>query len=364
MTSRLGYGLPDGHAVKYSDNVSIMICSLYTHGARALLALGLSLLAAQPLVARTIIKLTTLAPKDSSYHQALQRMGQEWKKASGGEVDLIIYPGGIQGGESAMVKRMRIGQVHAAMLTAVGLSEIEPAVSGLQSMPMMFRDFAEVDYIGEKLQPDLEDMLKEKGFIVLFWSDAGWVRYFSKSIMATPDDLRKLKMFSWSGGVKTDTIAKRAGFNAVPLETADILPGLQTGLIDVVAMPPFFALSSQIYTAADNMLELPWAPLVGATIMNRKTWDKIPPDTQEAMKKSALEAGRTIKETARRESDEAVKTMKEKWGLQVHRPTGDQLELWREAAEAIYPDLRGELIPAGIWDNVVKWLEEYRAKAG
>jgi TRAP-type C4-dicarboxylate transport system substrate-binding protein len=341
-----------------------MIRLLFTPVTRAIFAIGLSIAAAQPLCARTLIKLTTLAPKDSSYHRALQRLGQEWKKASGGDIDLVIYPGGIQGGESAMIKRMKIGQVQAAMVTAVGLSEIEPAVAGLQSMPMMFRNFEEVDFIGTKLQPDLEAMLAEKGFVVLFWSDAGWVRHFSKRKMLTPDDMKKMKLFSWSGGTNSDAIAKRAGFNPVPLETADILPGLQTGLIDAVAMPPFYALSSQIYTVADNLLELPWAPLVGATIVNKKTWDKIPPDTQEAMRESALKTGQLIKETARNESREAVKTMQEKWGLAVHRPTEAQLKQWRDASAAIYPDLRGEVIPADIWDKVVKWLEEYRAKAG
>ena len=88
------------------------------------------------------IKLTTLAPKGSSPHRALQKMGQAWREASGGAVDLIIYPGGIQGGEAAMVERMWINQSQAGLLTGVGLMEIEPTVSGLQNLPMMFRSLS------------------------------------------------------------------------------------------------------------------------------------------------------------------------------------------------------------------------------
>lgn len=311
--------------------------------------------------ARTTIKLTTLAPKDSSYHQALQKMGQQWAKASKGEVDLVIYPGGIQGGESAMIKRMRIGQIQAAMITAVGLSDIEPSVTGLQSMPMMFRDFDEVDHIGGKLQPQLEEMLLEKGFVVLFWSDAGWVQYFSKSPVRVPDDMKRMKMFSWSKGDESDMIVKRAGFNPVALETADILPGLQTGLIDVVAMPPFYALSTQVYTVAPHMVELNWAPLVGALVVKRDVWEKISAEAREAMRGAALEAGKQIKGTSRKESDDAVATMKEKWGLKVHRPTGAEVEAWRKTCEAVYPEIRGKVVPEKIWDSVVGWLEEYRA---
>lgn len=328
-------------------------------GAGALLALWLW--PAVPAQAKTLIKLTTLAPKDSSYHQALQKMGQQWAKATGGDIDLVIYPGGIQGGESAMIKRMRIGQIQAAMVTAVGLSDIEPSVTGLQYMPMMFRDLAEVDHVGAKLQPTLEEMLAAKGFVVLFWTDAGWVQYFSKKPVRTPDDLKKLKMFSWSKGDESDMIAKRAGFNPVALETADILPGLQTGLIDVVAMPPFYALGTQIYTVASHMAQLNWAPLVGATVIKKDIWDRMPADKQAALKEAALAAGRQIKATSRKESDDAVETMAQKWGLKVHRPTPEEIEAWRKTCEAVYPEIRGKVVPDKIWDDVVKWLQEYRS---
>ena len=121
------------------ENKRIGHCGGFAGRCRMVVWLALCMLAV-PLHAKTLIKLTTLAPKDSSYHQALQKMGQQWAKATGGDIDLVIYPGGIQGGESAMIKRMRIGQIQAAMITTVGLSDIEPSVSGLQSMPMMLRD--------------------------------------------------------------------------------------------------------------------------------------------------------------------------------------------------------------------------------
>ena len=124
------------------------------------------------------VRLGTLAPRGSSYYKHLQAMGEKWRTAPGGGVALTLYPDGTMGSEADMVRRMRLGQLQAGMLTAVGLAEIEPAVTGLQSMPLMFRTLEEVDYIGEKLQPMLEKRLEEKGFVALFWSDTGWVRFF------------------------------------------------------------------------------------------------------------------------------------------------------------------------------------------
>ncbi len=306
------------------------------------------------------VRLGTLVSKGSSFYKHLQAMGEKWRPAPGGSVSLTIYPDGTMGGEADMVRRMRIGQLQAGTLTTVGLAEIEPGVSGLQNMPMMFRSLEEVDYIGEKLQPMLEKRLLEKGFIVLFWVDAGWVRFFSKEPVMRPDDLKKTKLFAWAGNADAVDIYKEAGFNPVALETVDILPSLQTGLITAVPVPPFVALASQIDGPAPHMLELNWAPLVGATVIGKKTWDSIPRAGQDVMMKAAVEAGRLIKEDNRRENVESVEAMKKR-GLKVHSISPEIETEWRRASEVIYPKIRGRLVPADIFDEVVKLLKEYRA---
>jgi len=310
--------------------------------------------------AATKIKLTTLAPRGSSYYKILKKMGDEWRKLSDGSIRLVIYPGGIQGGEAAMVDRMRINQSQAALLTAVGLSEIEPAVNGLQSFPVMFNNLDEVDYIGRGLHPRLEKRLEEKGFHVIFWVDVGWVRFFSRSPMITPADLKKMKLFTWVGNTRQVDIMQSAGFNPVPLETADIIPGLQTGLIDVVSMPPFYALARQVYLPAPNMLDLDWAPLIGAAVITKKAWDKIPVEFRDGLLSAASRAGEEIRAAGRRENSESVLTMEEKWGLKVHSVSPEIKEEWRMSMEKIYPEIRGTIVPADIFDEVVRLLKEYR----
>src|SRR5712691_6201637 len=124
--------------------------------------------------AKTLVKLGTLAPRDSSFHKILMAMGTAWSKVPGGAT-LRIYPGGAAGGEADMVLKMKIGQIDAALLTTNGLADIDPAVQSLQAIPMMFRSLDEVDYVSDKLAPKLNKRLRDKGFVVLFWGDAGWV---------------------------------------------------------------------------------------------------------------------------------------------------------------------------------------------
>ena len=83
---------------------------------------------------------------------------------------------------------------------------------------------------------------------MLFWGDAGWVRFFSKEPGAAAHGLpAKMKMFAWAGDNPQVDIMKALGYQPVVLEIADILPGLQTGMIDMVPSTPFYALVGQFY---------------------------------------------------------------------------------------------------------------------
>ncbi len=310
--------------------------------------------------AETKIRLATLAPKDTSFHKSLMTMGEKWREATGGSVTLTIYTDGTMGGESDMVRRMRVGQLQAAMLTVNGLMQIEESVSSVQNMPMMFRSLDEVDFVREKLRAALEKKLLDKGFVVLFWGDAGWVRFFSRQPAAKPDDFKKMKMHVGAGDTRTIDIMKSLGYTPVPLEQTDVLTGLQTGLIDAVPSVPFYALAGQFFGPAPYMIELNWAPLVGGTVITKKAWNAIPENQREALMKAAAEAGQAIKARSRAEADESVEAMKKR-GMKVQTLTPELTAEWEQFANQAYPMIRGKIVPADMFDEVQNLLKEYRA---
>jgi len=321
----------------------------------------LALMASTVLADPVKIKLGTLAPKDSSPHNSLKAMAESWRQLPGGGAQLIMFTDGTQGGEADMVRRMRIGQLQAAMLTTGGLADIDDSVSCLQMMPYVFRSLDELDYVSDKMRARLEKRLADKGFIVLFWADAGWVRFFSRHPVLFPDDLRSQKLFVGAADSKALDIMKAAGYQPIPLEAADILPGLKTGLIDAVPAPPFFALAGQFYSPAPHMLNINWVPLVGACVVTKKTWDKFPLEVQQAMLVTAEKAGKEIRMQARKEMVESINAMKKR-GLEVHELTPAAAEAWHKLAESAYPKIRGAIVPAELFDEVMKSLSEYRAK--
>jgi len=309
------------------------------------------------------VRLGTLVPRGTSYHRNLLAMGQQWRQASGEEVRLTVFPDGLQGGEADMVGLMQTGNLDAGLLSAVGLSEIEKAVTALQSMPMSFRTFEEVDYVGEKLRPLLEGRLLDKGYVVLFWMDSGWVRFFSKQPLLHPADLRRQKIFCWSGDVDGFDGWKAAGFNPVALETAGIPQGLLSGSIDVVPMPPFFALAGQLDLQAKHMVELNWAPLVGAAVVRKQTWDRVPVELRDRLREIAKQTGLAVKADGRAESAASVVAMKKR-GLKVQSVTPEVEAEWRATIEKLQDHVRGGEVPADMYDEAQRLLKEYRAAGG
>jgi len=306
------------------------------------------------------LRIGTLAPKNSLYHRQLMALGEAWRTAQGGHGKYLVYPDGSQGGETDMVRRMRIGQLQGGLLSVVGLREIDPSIAALQNMPMMFKSWDEVDYVREKMRPAMEKKFLEKGFVVLAWGDAGWVRFFSKEPAFGPNDFKKMKFFAWGAEADQQEIMKSLGYTPVPLETADILPAIQTGMINAVPSTPYFALATQIYTTANNMLDMNWAPVVGALIITRKAWDELTPEGQVAVREAGAKAGVQLRAKARQEVDEAVDAMKKR-GLTVNQPNAAQIKEWNTLADGLYPRIRGKLVPAEQFDEVVRHLKDFRA---
>lgn len=307
------------------------------------------------------IPLGTLAPRDSSFYSALAEMKEKWRDASGGAVNLIIYPDGVQGSEAAMVQGLRARSLSAGMFTVVGLSAIDRSIGGLSYLPLTFRSWGEYDYVVEKLSPRLEKLLLDKGFVVLFWGDAGWVRFFSKIPAIHPDDFKPLKMFTWAGNSDQVDLMKTLGYRPVPLETADILPGLKRDLINAIPLPPNQALLGQCYTVAKQMLALKWSVLSGGAVIRKDVWDKIPPDIQEKFRTAASAAGAKIRAADRKEDEESIAEM-QKRGLTVNPVTPQVEEEWLKLTKIIYPEIRGKVVPADIFDEVQRLVAEYRAR--
>jgi TRAP-type C4-dicarboxylate transport system substrate-binding protein len=305
-----------------------------------------------------VIKMATLIPEGSSWHRIMKESADRWAKISNGQVKVIIYPGGTQGDDPDLVRKMRLGTLNAALLSSVGVGEIEKAVWAL-SVPMAYNDYDEMYYVHEKLRPKLEASMAEKGFVVLNWADAGWGHFFSVKPVKTPDDMRALKLFVWAGDTKSIEIWRSAGFNPVPLPGTELATALQTGLVNAFTAPPQLAVITRQYENAKYMTDMKWGVLLGATVVNKAVWERIPEALRPQLLAESQETGKLLQKEVRESEAKDVEAMKKR-GLTVVDVDAKTKELWRQAVAPTYPKMRSEFMPPWAYDEAMQYRDEYR----
>jgi len=304
------------------------------------------------------IRLGAIVPKGSLWDESLQYVRQEWHRISGGTVKVKIYSGGNLGDETELVRKMRQGTIGAAGLSSVGLSRIDNGVSCLQ-VPMMFRSYDELDYVRDRIAPKLEQRIEAKGFKVLNWADGGWVHTFTTKPARTPDEVKRLKLFTSAGDPETERLYKDFGFHVVPLSMAEMVTSLQTGAIEAFSTVPLFAQLQESYKLAPHMIDVLWMPLVGGTVISQKVWEQIPAAYRAPMIEAARGAGTRLRGDIRAMGDVAVREMTTR-GLKVVAVDEATRELWRSSAVRAYPQLRGSYCPADLFDEVVRLRDGFR----
>jgi len=330
--------------------------------ARILTHLASLLLAALTANSQTTeIKLATILPRGVGQDFILRKLAEDWNKATSGTFELKIAPGAQKDGEAGIVRKLHSKNYQAGLLSAVGLSEIEKDVTALQLMPLVFRNWDEVDHVREHIRGPLESKLRAKGFVLLFWADSGWVNFFSKEALATPDDFKKTKMFCWAGNAEQVEIMKSLGYRPYALETDNIHSGFASGMIESAPVTPAFALGCQIPTVAKHVLNVNWSPIVGAAIVRKDVWDAIPPELQKRLLALCNKAGSDIRLEGRRFHQEALATLAKGPKTRVHTPTPEQLAQWDALGIEVGTKVRGKLVPPLIYDEVQSLLKEYRA---
>ena len=322
----------------------------------ALLLAGPIPLAAKPI----LVKLGTIAPEGSAWHDALLEIRQKWRQSSEGNVELRIYPGGVLGGETEMVRKVQRGGLDAVTLSASGLTFIDKNLDCL-ALPLLMESYEQLDFVRGGVTPKLEALLERRKFKLLNWAEAGWLYFFSKSPIRTPDDLRRRRLWTATGRPEMEAMYKQFGINVVPLPANEMLTALQTGLIDTIDVPPLFALLDNSYQVANHMTDLKWAPLNAATVISVRKWSQIPATYRARLRESAQTVARELRAVNRRTGQEAIAEMKSR-GLNVITLNASEHALWRAEVERGYPKLRGSFVDAELFDEVMRLHQEYRGR--
>jgi TRAP-type transport system periplasmic protein len=308
---------------------------------------------------QTVIKLTTLVPDGSIWHRILVEQATEVRRSAGGAVEIRIYAGGVAGDDPDLVRKMRIGQFHAAALSVQGLTEIDEAFRVFQ-IPSFFESPEESFHVLDELTPVLRQRLDEKGFVLINWGYGGWAHLYSKRPLRSAAELRARKMFMWGGEERSIRIWRANGLQPLGLASTDIMMALQTGMIEVLTTTPLAALSLQWFRLVPYQLDPGFAPLIGATVMTKRAWNALPANARDGL----IRSGRAAETRFRREipvhEERAIAAMVER-GLQRTSIEERSRREWDALVEGIAAGTRGELVPADVYDLAVRSRARYRA---
>jgi TRAP-type C4-dicarboxylate transport system substrate-binding protein len=325
-------------------------------------ALALAIVLALTLPAGALtVKTGSLLPDNSPWDLALHDLGARWQELSAGSVTLKIYPGGITGDEPDMLRKLRIGQLQAAVLTGAGLAQIDPALLALQ-LPLLIADDDELDYLLEALRPSLAARLEARGYRAVLWTVAGWAHFFSRRPVSSPADLQKQRLHVPEGNPREAAVLKQMGFHIVPLPINEVLLALQSGMVEAFIGSPLTAAALQWFGGAKNMCDLRWAPLIGAVVVDGDTWNRIPPPLRPRLLEAAADVEKALQAETQQLERMALRVMLEH-GLQVRPVSETARKEWKALADRGTRQLLGEYLPREAYEEVLSLLEAYRREA-
>ena len=306
-----------------------------------------------------LIKVATIAPDGSTWVKVLKEYDSQIRKESSGRMGFKIYAGGVAGDEIDVLKKIRIGQYHAAGFTGVGIGEIAPNLRVLDS-PFLFKSYDEVDYIYQKFDDEFEREIEKGGFVLLGWAEVGFVYTFTKTPVYGVDDLKKLKMWAWQGDPIAEVAYKVIGVTPVPLSITEVLTSLQTGIIDGVYGSPLAILATQWFTRVKYMHDVPLSNASGALLISKRYFDSLPKDLQEILLRNGKKYMRKLVELSREENKKAIETLKKNGIMITEPPSKKVLNEYDEVGKKIRRALVGKVFSQDWLDKVEKAVEEYR----
>lgn len=313
-------------------------------------------------MAETVIKFACLAPRGTAWMNAMEEFAAAVKTETKGDITFKIYAGGVQGDEKDVIRKIRLGQLHSGAFTGVGLGEIAPAVRVMDS-PFLFKTAAEADYILNRFDARFRKMFEDKGYVVLGWTEVGFVYIYTDTPVTKISDLSKVKMWTWEGDPTAEAALKALDISPIPLSITDVMSSLQTGLINGVYTTPLAMIALQWFTRTKYMFDFSIADANGAVLVSKTQYDKLTAGQQQILQKLGAVYFRKLTENARVDNEKSIATLKSK-GIKVTSPANAAVAAELDAAGAkARAALVGRLYPAELLKEVESSLAEYRKGA-
>ncbi|MDW7772295.1 MAG: TRAP transporter substrate-binding protein DctP [Desulfobulbaceae bacterium] len=325
-------------------------------------ALFLVLVPCNPVHSQTkyLFKVASIAPDGSVWAKRFRNFADEVEKKSNGEIGFKIYLGGVMGDDTAMYRKMQIGQLHGGGFTMTGIGPVVPDFR-VMGIPFLFNSYEEVDHVVKGLMPSFEKAFAEKGLELIAMTEVGFVYSMSTRPLLTLADLTKSKSWSPSGDPISATFLKQLGVTPITLSIPDVLTALQTGMVDTVYNSLYGSIVLQWYTKADKISDTPFGYAYGALLLDKKNFSRLPPEYAALIKESAASHFSLLIEDTRKSNAEARRVLEEN-NVQFSVPAPGEVNQLCAKRDKTVRLMEGNEFSSEIYQKTMQLLNDFRSR--
>jgi TRAP-type C4-dicarboxylate transport system substrate-binding protein len=308
----------------------------------------------------TELKIATLAPDSTTWMQEIRAGAAEIESKTGGRVKFKFYPGGVMGNDEAVLRKIRIGQLHGGAVTSGVLAGIFPDAQ-IYSLPMQIQTIEEVNYVRKHMDAKLRAGTAEKGFVIVGISNGGFAYLAGSKPVTTIADVKQQRTWVPEGDRVAATMFEAAGISPIPLPMADVYTALQTGLLDVVASNPSSLIAFQWHTKVKYIADVPLVFLAGMLIIDKRAFDRLQAADQAIVHEVMATKFRKLDELNERDNADAREALIA-GGIEFVKPSAEEQKVWQQIADSTLQQLQ----KAGAYSQeflreLQKHLADYRA---
>lgn len=280
------------------------------------------------------IKFGTIAPAGTPWSDSLEEIKSRVAKESNNSMKIKIYLGGQLGGELEIMQKIRRGNIQGGGLTCAAMASIIPELDLLE-VPFLFESSEEADFILDNyLLKPFKELFEKKGFVMVTWAENGWrsIGHKSKQIK-TPADMKAVKIRSQESKVH---LAFWNKLNASPVAIAipEVLPALQTGVVEAFDNTPLFTLAAEWQTAIKFYTVTNHIYQPGAVIYSKKFWDTLSADEKKILMGPGNGQASMIRSSVRKLGDSLISVLQES-GVKTYTLNSSEREAFVMVAKGI-----------------------------
>ena len=310
---------------------------------------------------QTQIKIATLAPQNSDWANRFNEGSKEILERTDSRVKLKFYWGGAQGGARKNKQKIKIGQLQGGTFSPNDFQISYPDLN-IVGLPFLFKNVDEVNHIRSFVDMELEAGFKRLGFEVYGFASGGFAYIMSNEPIKGYEDLKDKKIWLPQGDLISYEAMKALDLLPISLPVTDVLTGLQTGLIDIVAIPPVVALALQWHTKVKYVTKIPVLYVMGFLAIDTRVIKRLRPDDHAVMSEVLTRIYNDVDQGSEKDTQNAMQALLNIGLIEVPFDDNEYDKLTDLLVKPNQNMANRGMFSKDLYDEISSYIQDYRKK--